>query len=150
MTQAFIYPNWPLRDKVNAFTTTRTGGVSSAPFDSFNLAMHVKDNVAAVSANRQQLQQCFSDHVQIKWLKQVHGSEVVNAAVIDADQVEADAAFAIDENIACAVLTADCLPILLSDENGECVAAVHAGWRGIINGVINNTIVAMSKHVNLV
>ena len=144
---SLIYPNWPLQDKVNAFTTTRNGGVSSAPFDSFNLAMHVHDDAADVQANRQQLQKYLSDQVQIKWLKQVHGNHVVNASAIAADEVEADAAFTTDEHIACAVLTADCLPILISDKNGECIAAVHAGWRGVINGVITNTISAMSSHV---
>lgn len=145
MMSPLIYPDWPLKDKVLAFTTTRIGGVSQAPYNDFNLAMHVNDNLSDVVANRQKLQE-YIPEIEIKWLKQIHSNKVVNAASIDADLVKADAAFAVDNNIACAVLTADCLPILLTDERGECVAAIHAGWRGLLNGVVNNTALAMSKY----
>ncbi len=140
-----IYPNWPLQDKVLAFTTTRIGGVSQAPYNDFNLAMHVNDNPSHVVTNREKLQEYMPD-IEIKWLKQIHSNKAVDAATIDPDLVEADAAFTIESNIACAVLTADCLPILLSDEHGKCIAAVHAGWRGLLSGVVNNTVLAMSKY----
>ena len=148
MTLALITPDWPLRDKVNAFTTTRTGGVSQPPYDNLNLALHVEDNRHDVLLNRQRLQETMSGDIQIKWLKQVHGHQVVNAANIEADIVEADAAFTVENNIACAVLTADCLPILLSDKHAQCIAAVHAGWRGVINGVIQNTVDKMSEYAS--
>ena len=149
MSLPLIAAEWPLADKLIAFTTTRQGGVSQAPYDNFNLALHVEDNVKHVFENRQRLQKQFTESVRIKWLKQVHSSCVVDAAMIGADVVEADAAFTLDNNIACAVLTADCLPILLADKNAQCIAAVHAGWRGLLNGIIENTIEQMIQHVNV-
>lgn len=147
MKTKYIYPEWPLQEKVCAFTTTRLGGVSKEPYDKLNLALHVKDEHAAVNENRNRLHANLPAKTKIKWLKQTHSNIAVNASEIEADLVEADAAYTTNNNIACAVLTADCLPILLSDKNGECVAAIHAGWRGVINGVINNTITAMSDFV---
>ncbi len=145
MKPSLIYPDWPLRNKVQAFATTRVGGVSQPPFDDFNLAVHVTDNQKHVLTNRNRLKKYLPEDVEIKWLKQIHGNCVVNATKITSDQVQADAAFSTDEKSACAILTADCLPILLADARGQCVGAVHAGWRGIINGVIENTIVTMSE-----
>lgn len=147
MSLHLIYPDWPLTEVVAAYTTTRGGGVSQAPYDDFNLALHVKDNNKHVERNRRRLQEEILLDTQVKWLKQTHSNIVVNAANVEADTVEADAAYTIENNVACAALTADCLPILLSDKYGECVAAVHAGWRGVINGVIQNTITAMSEYV---
>jgi len=146
MTMSLIYPDWPLQEKVVAFTTTRSGGVSQPPFDNFNLALHVSDNSSDVCENRNRLQANVLPNTQIKWLKQTHSNIVVNASTIEADSVEADAAFTVDNNIACAVLTADCLPILLSDCNAKCIAAIHAGWRGVINGVIERTVTAMRDY----
>lgn len=145
MTLSLIRPSWPIQEKVQAFTTTRAGGVSQPPYNDLNLALHVDDNVSDVQNNRQQLCRLISPETEIKWLKQIHSNKVVNASNVEPDVVEADAAFTTEKNIACAVLTADCLPILISDKNGECVAAVHAGWRGVLNGVISNTIQAMSE-----
>jgi len=145
MMSTLIYPDWPIEDKVLAFTTTRIGGVSQIPYNNFNLAMHVNDNLSDVVTNRQKLQE-YIPSVEIKWLKQIHSNKVVNASAIDSDLVEADAAFTVDRNIACAVLTADCLPILLTDKQGECVAAIHAGWRGLLNGVVSNAVSTMSKY----
>ncbi len=147
MSLSLISPQWPLSNKVRAFTTTRMGGVSKQPYNTFNLARHVNDDETDVCENRHRLQTQVLMGKQVKWLKQIHSNNVVNAAEIEADKVEADAAFTIDKSIACAVLTADCLPILLADKNGQCLAAVHAGWRGIINGVIQNTITAMSDYI---
>ena len=147
MNLPLIVPDWPLMDKLIAFTTRRVGGVSQAPYDNFNLAMHVDDKVADVLTNRQRLQQFIGNEIQVKWLKQIHSNTVVNASTIEPDMIEADAAYTVDNKIACAVLTADCLPILLADKQGECIAAVHAGWRGVINGVIENTVLKMSEHV---
>lgn len=146
MTLPLIYADWPLQEKLYAFTTTRLGGVSKAPFDNFNLALHVEDNKQCVYENRHRLQANLLPTTHVKWLKQTHSNIVVNASHIEADLIQADAAFTTDNNIACAVLTADCLPILLSDKNANCIAAIHAGWRGVINGVIENTIAAMREH----
>jgi YfiH family protein len=146
MSLELIYPDWPLQDKVMAFTTTRIGGVSADPYNELNAALHVGDDQKNVLNNRLRINQYLADSVDIKWLKQTHSTIAVDAENIDADVIEADASFTTSKNIACAVLTADCLPLLFSDHNGECIGAVHAGWRGLVDGVIENTIDAMSKH----
>ncbi len=147
MSIELIYPDWPLQDKVMAFATTRIGGVSTDPYNEFNAALHVGDDQKNVLKNRLRINQCLGDSVDTKWLKQTHSTIAVDAASIDTDVVEADASFTTIKNIACAVLTADCLPLLFSDHNGECIGATHAGWRGLVDGVIENTIDAMSKYI---
>ncbi|MFK7795619.1 MAG: peptidoglycan editing factor PgeF [Gammaproteobacteria bacterium] len=147
MSLHLIHPDWPLQDKVMAFTTSRIGGVSVEPYETFNLALHVGDNQKNVLTNRYDINQLLGSAVDIKWLKQTHSTITVDAANVDADVIEADASFTTSNTIACAVLTADCLPILLSDHNGECIGAVHAGWRGLVDGVIENTIKSMSQYI---
>ncbi|MDW3096335.1 MAG: peptidoglycan editing factor PgeF [Gammaproteobacteria bacterium] len=145
MNMRLIEPNWPLQGKVTAFTTTRVGGCSASPYDEFNLALHVGDKKQDVLRNRHQLDEFLGVDYTTKWLRQTHSTITVDASVIDADVIEADASFTSCKNIACAVLTADCLPLLFSDEKGECVGATHAGWRGLVDGVIESTIGAMSQ-----
>jgi YfiH family protein len=147
MSLPLIYPDWPLRDKVMAFTTSRIGGVSSDPYNELNPALHVGDDQKDVIKNRMLIDECLSKNVETKWLKQTHSTISIDAASIDADVVEADASFTTCKNIACAVLTADCLPLLFSDFNGECVGATHAGWRGLVDGVIENTIKTMAEYI---
>jgi YfiH family protein len=120
--------------------TTQAGGVSVAPFASFNLGEHVEDDPFAVSSNRQSLRDVIG--CPPAWLRQVHGVQVVLA---DAAQVlEADASYALGAGVACAVLTADCLPVLFCDRAGTRVAAAHAGWRGLAGGVLEATVQAMA------
>lgn len=140
----FIIPDWPTPPNVRALVTTRLGGVSSAPFDSFNLADHVGDAPAAVAENRRRLKQHLpADPV---WLKQVHGNQCIDALLAStAAPTEADAAFTRAPGVVCAVLTADCLPVLLCDESGSLVAAAHAGWRGLAAGVIESTVAALGQ-----
>jgi hypothetical protein len=107
-----------------------------------NPADHVDDDPAAVMANREILQQALGLPAQPVWLQQVHGTVVVNAAIAGGSP-EADAAFSVQPGVVCAVLTADCLPVLLTDTAGQCVAAVHAGWRGLAAGVIEQAVKAM-------
>lgn len=136
----FITPEWPAPANVKALQTTRNGGLSRAPYDSLNLGMHVGDVPHHVAANRQRLS-AFVPSEPV-WLNQVHGIKAVdanNAACV----VEADAAFSNKTGTVCTVMTADCLPVLLCDEDGTVVAAVHAGWRGLCQGVIEATISAM-------
>ena len=147
MSLQLIYPDWPLRDKVKAFTTTRIEGNSRDPYNELNLALHVGDDQRNVIKNRLIVEEHLSKNVETKWLKQTHSTIVVDATRIDTDVVEADASFTTSKNIACAVLTADCLPLLFSDHNGECIGATHAGWRGLVDGVIENTINAMSQYI---
>ena len=138
--QAWLTPDWPAPAWVKACVTTRAGGVSQAPFDSFNLGAHVGDEVAAVAQNRHSL--IARLNCQPAWLQQVHGT-----VVADADPsavVEADASWTATAGIACTVMTADCLPALFCDRAGTRVAAAHAGWRGLVNGVLEATLDALA------
>jgi YfiH family protein len=142
MSSEWIIPRWPAPERVRAVSTTRHGGTSRPPYDTLNLADHVGDNAAAVAANRGYLVQAMSLPAMPAWLQQVHGVQVVDAAGVTAPAV-ADAAYALEPGVVCAVLTADCLPVLLCDCGGRAVAAAHAGWRGLAGGVIEQTIAAM-------
>jgi YfiH family protein len=142
MVHDWIVPDWPAAARVHAVTTTRAGGVSVAPYASMNPAMHVGDSEAAVEENRARLAAQLSLPVAPCWLQQVHGTRVVDAATADA-LPEADGAWSERPDTVCAVLTADCLPLLLSDRKGRCVAAVHAGWRGLAAGVIERAVEAL-------
>jgi YfiH family protein len=140
----WIVPDWPAPACVHAVTTTRPGGLSQGAFSSMNPADHVGDDPAAVAANRARLQQVLALPARPAWLQQVHGISVVDAESVT-DAPEADAAYACRPGVVCAVLTADCLPLLLCDKAGECVAAVHAGWRGLVAGVIEQAVRALSR-----
>ncbi len=139
--------DWPTQPKnIAVLSTTRMGGFSRSPYDDgsgeggLNLGDHVADDAEAVQRNRQRLREhCPSDPV---WLKQVHGSKVVNAAMVDGVP-EADASFATQAGVVCAILTADCMPVLFCDRHGSVVAAAHAGWRGLASGVLEKTVAAM-------
>lgn len=136
LTQSLLTPDWPAPASVRACVTTRQGGVSLPPFDTFNLGDHVGDDPAAVAQNRLRLSGEFD--IQPAWLKQVHG-----LAVADADPsrvVEADASWTNRPGIACTVMTADCLPVLFCGQAGTQVAAAHAGWRGLAGGVLEATL----------
>jgi YfiH family protein len=143
MNREWIIPQWPAPQRVRAVSTTRHGGVSRPPYDSLNLAEHVGDDAGAVAANRGFLEQAMRLPAMPSWLQQVHGTQVVDAAGLRAP-VAADAAYALEPGVVCAVLTADCLPVLLCDRGGRAVAAAHAGWRGLAAGVIERTIAAMA------
>lgn len=136
----WIVPDWPAPESVRALVTTRTGGVSAGPYASMNLATHVGDDPAAVAENRRRLRAHLPG--EPLWLNQVHGSAVVDAAA-SAPGVDADAAFAREKHVVCVVQTADCLPILLCNEDGTAVAAVHGGWRGLAAGVIEAALQAL-------
>jgi len=138
----FILPDWPAPANVRAAVTTRAGGVSRGPYDTFNLAMHVGDDPAMVHENRARLRAALALPVEPTWLKQVHGVVVVDAAQ-SGREPEADGAFATQPGAVCAVLTADCLPVLLCNREGTKVAALHAGWRGLAGGVIEAGVKAL-------
>ncbi|MBT2340890.1 MULTISPECIES: peptidoglycan editing factor PgeF [Pseudomonas] len=132
----WLTPDWPAPDRVKACVTTRAGGVSQAPFDSLNLGNHVDDDPAAVAENRRRLTERFA--IRPAWLQQVHGIDVVEA---DPAQVAtADASWTATPGIACTAMTADCLPVLFCNHAGTRVAAAHAGWRGLANGVLEATL----------
>jgi YfiH family protein len=135
----WLVPDWPAPPGVRAVSTTRRGGVSAAPYDDFNLAAHVGDAPSAVAANRARLRECLGLPAEPCWLQQVHGVQAV-PAVSGTPPPEADAGYTDRPGVVCAVLTADCLPILLCDRAGRRIAAIHAGWRGLANGVIERAL----------
>jgi len=134
-----IRANWNAPSQIHALTTTRLGGQSSAPYNGLNLGDHVADNPVHVSANRQQLIQATGLKIEPQWLQQVHGVEVVEA-LSDGEVRQADACFTSTAGQACIVMTADCLPVLFTNKSGTKVAAAHAGWRGLVSGVLEQTL----------
>jgi YfiH family protein len=144
MSEYWIVPDWPAPTRVRCLLTTRHGGVSQGAYASLNLGNHVGDDAQAVAENRARLVAKLP--VAPKWLQQVHGTTVLDASVLTAalPAPEADALLARQAGEVCAVLTADCLPVLLCDKAGTVVAAVHAGWRGLQAGVLERAIAAMA------
>lgn len=145
-----IVPDWPrLPAGIKALATTRRGGVSSGPYDDgaggggLNLGMHVGDDAAAVYANRALVAASLPGAPA--WISQVHGVDVVDAASVGPGQPVrvADASFATQTGVVCAVMTADCLPVLFADLDGKVVGAAHAGWRGLADGVLARTVATM-------
>lgn len=135
MTRPFTKPDWPAPPGVFALSTLRWGGASQPPYDSFNLGAHVGDATNLVAQNRSSLAEVLPAGSQIQWLQQVHGKDVVEALGAGFE-ASADACFSRRQGVACAVLTADCLPVLLCSERSDVVAAAHGGWRGLCNGVL--------------
>lgn len=142
-TIATLNPHWPdAPDPVGALSTLRAGGVSAAPYDSLNLALHVGDDPAAVMQNRSLLRKLLP--AEPAWLTQVHGNLVLNAADVH-NAPAADASFANQPGVVCAIMSADCMAVLLRDRRGKVVGAAHAGWRGLAGGVLENTVSAMRQ-----
>ncbi|MEM1404543.1 MAG: peptidoglycan editing factor PgeF [Pseudomonadota bacterium] len=128
----------------------RRNGVSKAPYTSLNVATHVGDDAERVCKNREHLHRLLPGDVRIAWLNQVHGTRVVEANVSTQTPAKADALWTGDSSMACAIMTADCLPVLFCDTQGRKVAAAHAGWRGLLEGVLPNTVTHMgSDHKQL-
>jgi len=132
-----LVPAWPAPANVRALQTLRTGGCSPVPWDSFNLGDHVGDSSILVAANRAKLRALLPG--EPLWLQQVHGTTAVDAD-FSTNLLAADAAIARQPGKVCVVMTADCLPVLLCDRAGTVVAAAHAGWRGLLAGVLEATI----------
>ncbi|MDP2398311.1 MAG: peptidoglycan editing factor PgeF [Burkholderiales bacterium] len=136
----WIIPDWPAPPQVRACVTTRAGGVSKGPWAGLNLGLRTDDDPVAVAENRARLEACLPQPPG--WLTQVHGSSVVNADTLR-DVLQADASVAREPCTVCAIQVADCLPVLFTDRAGSCVAAAHAGWRGLAGGVLANTVERM-------
>lgn len=139
-----LVADWPAPAHVRTLITTRSGGASRGPYAGFNVGAHVGDDPVAVAANRASLRM----HVPVEpaWLNQVHGTIVVDAATVSGCKPpDADASVAKGHGAVCAVMTADCLPVLLTDRTGSVVGAAHAGWRGLHGGVIEATVAAMQR-----
>lgn len=140
----WFVPDWPSPPGVRAAITTRAGGLSSGPWSSFNLGDHVGDDAACVAENRLRLVQRLQLPAMPQWLDQVHGTDVVELATEVPGQLRADAAWTRSVNTPCVVLTADCLPVIFCDQEASVVAVSHAGWRGLVAGVLERTIQAMA------
>lgn len=136
----WITPKWPAPNEVHTCVTTRKGGFSKGNFDSLNLGDHVGDDPTTVAKNRKLLQTLLG-YKAASWLKQIHSINVVKASATEV--LEADASWTNELGLACTVMTADCLPVLFCDRKGQYIAAAHAGWRGLLNGILEATINAL-------
>jgi YfiH family protein len=139
----WLIPNWPVPSHIHAVTTLRTGGVSCGAYSSLNPALHVDDDPVRVKQNRQLIMAALDLPDEPVWLDQIHSNRAVQAIKTEPLQ-QADASYTSESGVVCAVMTADCLPLLVCATDGSQVAAIHAGWRGLLAGVIGNTLSAMS------
>lgn len=153
----------PLDEQFSSSSSLTDKEITSekSPYSYFNLGLHVGDNAERVVSNRNELklfinQQLLAnnncnDVIKIQWLEQVHGSAVATVSVVNEQAIIADASITRDKNVALAIMTADCLPILLSHKNGKEIAAIHGGWRPLAGNIIAKTIAKMhSKPVDIV
>ena len=135
-----IIPDWPLPQGVRACSSTRIGGVSLPPYDSLNLGAHCGDNQQHVDENRERLHRAAGFPQKPVWLEQVHGRDVLKLTGAPPVVKRADASWTNQRGTVCAVMTADCLPVLFCNRAGTEVAAAHAGWRGLCEGVLEETV----------
>ena len=147
MTVPLLVPDWPAPAHVRAACSTREGGVSAPPYDTLNLGEHVGDEPAAVAENRRRFTEALG--VRPVHLAQVHGHRCVELHAGMPDGVEADACCTSERGVACTIMVADCMPVLLCDEAGRTVAAAHAGWRGLCAGVIEAAHAALPRGGNV-
>ena len=138
----WLTPDWPAPANVHAATTLRTGGVSCGTYGSLNPAMHVGDDAALVKQNRQLIKGWLTLPSEPVWLDQIHSNRAIQA-LRNTPLQQADASYTAESGVVCAVMTADCLPLLVCATDGSQVAAIHAGWRGLLAGVIGNTLTAI-------
>lgn len=145
MKAILLTPDWPAPANVHALCSTRQGGCSAGPYANLNLGNHVGDTAAAVAANRQRFAELAAMPSAPVWLNQVHSTEVVQLMAPTQNEITADASFTRACGVVSCVMTADCLPLLLCDEQGTQVAAIHAGWRGLCEGIIERTVQQFAK-----
>lgn len=145
MSLDWIRPDWPLAGRVGACVTTRKGGVSSESYASLNLGTHVGDDPQAVARNRAILREKLDLPAEPCWLEQVHGTDIVELYGQESGIPRADGSITSTPGVVLAVLTADCLPVLLADSEGSRVAALHAGWRGLAGGILEAGVAAMQR-----
>ena len=143
MNESLLQFEWRLPTGVHAAFTTRVGGVSSPPWDSFNVASHVGDAPQDVTANRARLKTLLALPAEPAWLNQVHGTSVADLDSQPEGVITADAAVTRQAGGVCVVMVADCLPVLFASRDGRRIAAAHAGWRGLASGVLEQTVAAL-------
>lgn len=142
-----ILPNWKAPKQVRAFSSTRTGGFSQGVYQGLNLGMHVGDDPKLVLRNRQSLVETSALPCSPIWLNQTHSTMVLNVDAPTEQVLNADGLITSTPNVVCSAMTADCLPVLMTNQAGTQVAAVHAGWRGLANGIVEQTAAKMSGDV---
>ncbi|MGR2667172.1 peptidoglycan editing factor PgeF [Vibrio campbellii] len=142
-----IVPKWPAPKNVKAFASTRVGGFSTAPYQGLNLGAHVGDDLSIVEKNRDWLAQQAKMPSAPIWLNQTHSTVVAQVSDPTTQVLDADGVFTSSSQVVCSAMTADCLPVLLTNTQGTQVAAVHAGWRGLANGIVENALELFSGEV---
>ena len=140
-----IIPNWNAPKNVKAFASTRFDGFSTGAYQGLNLGTHVGDDASLVENNRAWLKQHANMPAAPVWLNQTHSTDVVTVLHPTADILDADGAFTTAKGVVCSAMTADCLPVILTDTKGTQVAAVHAGWRGLAGGILENAVAKFSN-----
>jgi len=141
-SDSYLIPDWDAPNNIHSAMTLRQGGVSLGDYSSLNPAIHVEDTLDTVLINRQRIKKTLALPSSPIWLNQTHSTQVVQADIAKS-LMNADASFTSKIGIVCSVLTADCLPLLLCSADGVYIAAIHAGWRGLLAGIISNTLKAM-------
>lgn len=137
---SLIFPDWPQPKNIGACSTLRIGGISLSPYDSFNLGAHVGDERACVEENRRLLCEYAQLPEMPLWLEQVHGTDVITLSHQENQSITGDALYSATAKKVCAIMTADCLPVLLTTVDGQEVGAAHGGWRGLYQGVLESTL----------
>lgn len=144
-----IQPNWSAPANIHAFSTTRKGGCSAGAYHGLNLGLHVQDNPALVLKSRALLSKHLALPESLCWLTQIHSTRLLKIAKDTLSGIEADAAWTDHQKQVCVVMTADCLPVLVTDKQGSFVAAIHAGWRGLCDGIIEKSISTICSELNI-
>jgi len=147
-TNSWLAANWNVAPWIHAGISTRNHGVSNKPYDSLNLATHVDDNIKQVQKNRRKLSEHLKLPAEPIWLHQTHSSKIADSHASVA--TEADGTYTEQQGVICAVLTADCIPLLICNEAGTKIAAVHVGWRGFTAGIIENAVTMFGSNENLI
>ncbi|UQV22147.1 peptidoglycan editing factor PgeF [Vibrio sp. J383] len=142
---SMIIPDWNAPQNVKAFASTRFDGCSTGAYQGLNLGMHVGDDTSLVESNREWLKQQFKMPTAPVWLNQTHSTDIVTVLEPVTNVLDADGVFTSAKGIVCSAMTADCLPVLLTDTKGTQVAAVHAGWRGLAGGILENAVAKFSN-----
>lgn len=144
ITKQWLWADWPAPKHVRAGTSIRVGGDSSPPYNGLNLAQHVGDEVSNVEKNRKSLIMYLNLQSKPIWLNQTHSTDIISVNTLS-ENLNADGSFTTEQNKICAIMTADCVPILFCNKDGTKIAAIHAGWKGICNGIIENAIKTFSQ-----
>ncbi|MCW8996977.1 MAG: peptidoglycan editing factor PgeF [Psychromonas sp.] len=144
-----IKVNWSAPAHIHAFSTTRQGGVSEGQYQGLNLGLHVEDDPARVAKNRQLLSKSLRLADSLCWLTQTHSTTLLKLEGNTPTGLEADAAWSVLKNHPCIVMTADCLPLLVTDKQGSFVCAIHAGWRGLCDGIIEKSLYSICGQLKI-